>query len=110
MTDMETAMIRTLAAIDDALGMPQDGCNNPAATLEAIALLHSVVRDDAAEIKRVEQQRDDLLVALNQMLFDFGLFDTNEDRLAEFRRLRRQAREFVAAMVPNAQYTPAKVC
>lgn len=53
MTDMETAMIRALASIDDALGMPQDGCNNTAATLKAIALLHSVVRDDAYEIKRL---------------------------------------------------------
>ena len=36
MTDMEMAMIRALAAIDDALGMPQDGCNSTERTLARI--------------------------------------------------------------------------
>ena len=39
MTDMAMTMIKTLAAIDDALGLPQDGCNEPEQTLYAIAEL-----------------------------------------------------------------------
>lgn len=36
MTDMEMEMVRALAAIDDALSLPQDGCNSPGRTLAAI--------------------------------------------------------------------------
>ena len=36
MTDMEIQMIHALAAIDDALGLPPDGCNSPARTLAKI--------------------------------------------------------------------------
>lgn len=57
MTDMEMAMIRALAAIDDALGLPQDGCNSTAQTLAKIeelkaaaargdSLAHAVMADE----------------------------------------------------------------
>jgi len=36
MTEMEMNMVRALAAIDDALGLPQDGCNSTAQTLAKI--------------------------------------------------------------------------
>lgn len=45
--------IRALAAIDSALGMPDDGCNSTQATLTAIRLLHSAHRDDVAENERL---------------------------------------------------------
>lgn len=53
MTDMEQQMIRALAAIDAELGMPEDGCSSTERTLTAIRLLHSMRRDDAAEIERL---------------------------------------------------------
>lgn len=57
MTEMEIAMIRALAAIDDALGLPQDGCNSTAQTLAKIeelkaaaargeSLAHTVMADE----------------------------------------------------------------
>lgn len=46
MTSLETQMIRSLAAIDAALGMPEDGCNSTEATITAIRLLHAVHDDD----------------------------------------------------------------
>jgi len=50
----------------------------------------------------VEQNRADATAEmLRRMLFDFGDFDTDEDRLAEFRRLRKEARK----MVQNAALT-----
>ena len=45
--------VRALAAIDDELGMPDDGCNSTQNTLTAIRLLHSAHRDDVAENKRL---------------------------------------------------------
>jgi hypothetical protein len=39
MTDMEMQLIRALAAIDDALGIDPDGCNELERTLDAIAEL-----------------------------------------------------------------------
>lgn len=45
--------IRALAAIDTALGMPEDGCNSPERTITAIKLLHAAHRDDVAEIDRL---------------------------------------------------------
>lgn len=41
-----------------------------------------------------DNQLRDLLLA---MLFDFGRFDSDEERLAEFRRLRRKARAYLAS-------------
>jgi hypothetical protein len=38
-----------------------------------------------------------LETALQTFLFDFGQFDTDEERLAEFRRLRKAARPLLAA-------------
>ena len=37
---------------------------------------------------------------LASMLFDFGLFDSDEERLQEFKRLRREAR---LILTPNAK-------
>lgn len=54
--------------------------------------------DLARYAEHLRMQRDELLAALGSMLFDLGNFDTDEDRIAEFRRLRRQARK----LVPNA--------
>ncbi len=56
MTEMEISMIRALAAIDDALGMPQDGCNSTDKTITAIKLLHAVHVDDEKHIANLEQQ------------------------------------------------------
>ena len=44
MTVMEIAMIHALAAIDEALGLPPDGCNSTARTL--------------AKIKELREQND----------------------------------------------------
>jgi hypothetical protein len=38
-------MIRALAAIDEALGLPEDGCNSLAQTLAAIARHRDALRD-----------------------------------------------------------------
>jgi hypothetical protein len=48
-------MIQALAAIDVELGMPADGCNSTAATLNAIRLLWAVQRDDQAELERLRE-------------------------------------------------------
>ena len=48
-------MISALAAIDAELGMPADGCNSTAATLNAIRLLWAVQRDDQAELERLRE-------------------------------------------------------
>ena len=55
MSDKElvSATITALAAIDAELGLPEDGCNSTARTLTAIRLLHSVHRDDVAEVARL---------------------------------------------------------
>lgn len=51
--DLLADAIRTLAAIDHELGMPEDGCNSTQATLTAIRLLHSAHRDDVAKNQRL---------------------------------------------------------
>jgi hypothetical protein len=48
MTEMETAMIRTLASIDAELDLPEDGCNSPARTLAAIRDLKELARRGVA--------------------------------------------------------------
>ncbi len=60
MSDKELviATITALAAIDAELGLPEDGCNSTARTLTAIRLLHSVHRDDVAEIERLHEQME----------------------------------------------------
>lgn len=45
--------IRALAAIDAALGMPEDGCNSPERTNNAIKLLHAAHKDDVADNERL---------------------------------------------------------
>lgn len=59
MSDKElvSATITALAAIDAELGLPEDGCNSTARTLTAIRLLHSVHRDDVAEVARLTAER-----------------------------------------------------
>jgi hypothetical protein len=54
MTDLEQQMIRALAAIDEELGMPEDGCNSTEATITAIKLLHAVHEDDQRHAERLE--------------------------------------------------------
>lgn len=55
MTDfqIEAQMVRALAEIDAALGLPDDGCNSTQKTLLAIKLLHEAHKDDVAEIERL---------------------------------------------------------
>lgn len=60
MTNLETQMICALAAIDAALGMPEDGCNSTEATITAIKLLHAVHDDD----QRHAEQRDACIAKL----------------------------------------------
>jgi hypothetical protein len=50
------AMASALGAIDEALGMPQDGCNSTQRTLTAISLLHAAHHDDVQEIDRLREQ------------------------------------------------------
>ncbi len=52
--------IRALAAIDAALGMPDDGCNSPERTITAIKMLLSAHEDDVAEIERLRSRLADL--------------------------------------------------
>jgi len=56
--ELVSATITALAAIDAELGLPEDGCNSTARTLTAIRLLHSVHRDDVAEIERLHEQME----------------------------------------------------
>lgn len=56
MTEMEKELIRALAKIDDALGMPQDSCNDLDSTITAIELLHAIVKDDDKIIKSSEKR------------------------------------------------------
>jgi hypothetical protein len=51
-----TQMIRALAAIDDELGLPQDGCNTTQRTLDAIRLLKLAHRDDVTAIADIENK------------------------------------------------------
>lgn len=53
---IETAMILALAEIDRELGLPEDGCNSTARTLNAIRLLHCAHRDDVVEITSLKGQ------------------------------------------------------
>ena len=78
MSDKElvSATITALAAIDAELGLPEDGCNSTARTLTAIRLLHSVHRDDVAEIERLHEQMERgtaaLRVAFGEELWRLG--------------------------------------
>jgi len=44
MTTMEQAMVRALAEIDEALGLPADGCNSTARTVQEIARLRRLAQ------------------------------------------------------------------
>ena len=46
--------------------------------------------------KKAEEQKSELLLALESMLFDFGKFETDNERLSEFRRLRKDACDIVS--------------
>lgn len=48
--------ISALARIDEALGMPEDGLNNPERTITAIKLLHSKNIDDEKRIEELENE------------------------------------------------------
>jgi len=54
--DLFLQAISTLAKIDEELGLPPDGCNNPQQTLNAIKLLHAAHRDDCQRIAEVEAE------------------------------------------------------
>lgn len=57
--------IAALAAIDEALRLPQDGCNTTARTLDSIRLLWAVHADDTAEIRRLHKDADRLRMLLD---------------------------------------------
>lgn len=51
-------MIRALAAIDEALGLPDDGCNSTAQTLDAIRQLRAnLAASQARSVRMVELMR-----------------------------------------------------
>lgn len=88
MTDMEMQMIRALAAIDDELGMPQDGCNSTDKTLTAIRLLNVIYKDDQKHIAELEQEVSALRAELDKpepFKPDWaGYRQGKDDALAEF--------------------------
>jgi len=49
-------------------------------------------------IRGFEIQREELLASLEAFMFDFGKFDCDEDRLEEFKRIRKQARAAIASV------------
>jgi len=61
MTDYKSMFeqtVRTLAAIDDALGIGDDGCGDPEQTLEAIAdLKASPISQEVIDILRAENEK-----------------------------------------------------
>lgn len=79
MTDYKSMFeqaVRTLAAIDEALGIGDDGCGDPEQTLDAIACLKaSPISEEAMDILRAENDR------LKQNLRDEG------DRIAELQKV-----------------------
>lgn len=50
---------------------------------------------EGEKAKKAEAQRDELIAMVESMLFDFMKFDTDEERLKEFKRLRESASELV---------------
>lgn len=52
--------VSALAAIDAALGMPEDGCNSTDKTITAIKLMHAVRVDDEKEITRLTEENERL--------------------------------------------------
>ena len=61
MTDYKSMFeqaVRTLAAIDEALGIGDDGCGDPEQTLDAIACLKaSPISEEAMDILRAENEK-----------------------------------------------------
>lgn len=61
MTDYKSMFeqaVRTLASIDDALGIGDDGCGDPEQTLDAIACLKaSPISEEAMDILRAENEK-----------------------------------------------------
>lgn len=61
MTDYKSMFeqeVRTLAAIDEALGIGDDGCGDPEQTLEAIACLKaSPISEEAMDILRAKNEK-----------------------------------------------------
>jgi hypothetical protein len=55
-----TDAVSALAAIDAALGMPEDGCNSTDKTITAIKLMHAVRVDDEKEITRLTEENERL--------------------------------------------------
>lgn len=70
-------MIRALAAIDDELGLPQDGCNTTQRTLDAIRLLKLAHRDDVKAIAGLENKMkglEEICAALRAAMDDKRAF------------------------------------
>jgi len=61
MTDYKSMFeqaVRTLAAIDEALGIGDDGCGDPEQTLDAIACMKSSpISEEAMDILRAENEK-----------------------------------------------------
>jgi hypothetical protein len=53
MTPMERDMVRSLAEIDEALGLPADGCNSTARTLAEIDRLRKLAQTGEALARAV---------------------------------------------------------
>jgi len=77
--------VRTLAAIDEALGIGDDGCGDPEQTLEAIACLKaSPISEEAMDILRAKNDKlqtevDELAVLVSRLARMLKKVAPNED-------------------------------
>ena len=72
-------MISALAAIDRELGLPDDGCNSTALTLDAIRLLNLAHRDDVKAIEALEGENAVLLGLLTDCAAVLRTVDPEDD-------------------------------
>ena len=88
MTDYKSMFeqaVRTLAAIDEALGIGDDGCGDPEQTLEAIACLKaSPISEEAMDILRAKNDKlqtevDELAVLVSRLARMLKKVAPNED-------------------------------
>ena len=76
-------MISALAAIDRELGLPDDGCNSTAQTLNAIRLLKLAHRDDVKAVTALEGERGVLLGLLTDCAAVLRTIDPDDSDDAE---------------------------
>ena len=76
-------MISALAAIDRGLGLPDDGCNSTAQTLNAIRLLKLAHRDDVKAVTALEGERAVLLGLLTDCAAVLRKIDPDDSDEAE---------------------------